>query len=70
MLNRSNFLGMKFTVYDAHPPCDGAVFSKVQSWAQVIGSTQTSSRVPAGNYQVSHISYEMNAMGSRYVKNT
>ncbi|CAD6268302.1 unnamed protein product [Miscanthus lutarioriparius] len=25
---RSNFLGTKFTVYDAHPPCAGAVVSK------------------------------------------
>ncbi|RLN18777.1 tubby-like F-box protein 6 isoform X1 [Panicum miliaceum] len=61
---RSNFLGTKFTVYDAHPPCDGAVVSKSRS-ARVIGLNQVSPRIPAGNYPVSHISYELNVLGSR-----
>uniref|UniRef100_A0A0D9VU08 Tubby C-terminal domain-containing protein n=1 Tax=Leersia perrieri TaxID=77586 RepID=A0A0D9VU08_9ORYZ len=61
---RSNFLGTKFTVYDAHPPYDGAVVSKGRS-ARVIGLNQVSPRVPAGNYPVSHISYELNVLGAR-----
>ncbi|KAF7053828.1 hypothetical protein CFC21_061656 [Triticum aestivum] len=61
---RSNFLGTKFTVYDAHPPYDGAIVSKSRS-ARVIGLNQVSPRVPAGNYPVSHISYELNVLGSR-----
>ncbi|KAM3292092.1 hypothetical protein ACQJBY_036174 [Aegilops geniculata] len=61
---RSNFLGTKFTVYDAHPPWDGAIVSKSRS-ARVIGLNQVSPRVPAGNYPVSHISYELNVLGSR-----
>ncbi|CAD6203638.1 unnamed protein product [Miscanthus lutarioriparius] len=61
---RSNFLGTKFTVYDAHPPYDGAVVSKSHS-ARVVGLNQVSPRVPAGNYPVSHISYELNVLGSR-----
>ncbi|KAG0551120.1 hypothetical protein BDA96_01G396100 [Sorghum bicolor] len=61
---RSNFLGTKFTVYDAHPPYDGAVVSKSRS-ARVVGLNQVSPRVPAGNYPVSHISYELNVLGSR-----
>ncbi|KAJ1297132.1 hypothetical protein BS78_01G354600 [Paspalum vaginatum] len=61
---RSNFLGTKFTVYDAHPPYNGAVVSKSRS-ARVVGSNQVSPRVPAGNYPVSHISYELNVLGSR-----
>ncbi|GJN31472.1 hypothetical protein PR202_gb19874 [Eleusine coracana subsp. coracana] len=61
---RSNFLGTKFTVYDAHPPYDGAVVSKTRS-ARVVGLNQVSPRVPAGNYPVSHISYELNVLGSR-----
>jgi len=61
---RSNFLGTKFTVYDAHPPYDGAVVSKSRS-ARVIGLNQVSPRIPAGNYPVSHISYELNVLGSR-----
>ncbi|KAL6902141.1 hypothetical protein ACP4OV_005017 [Aristida adscensionis] len=61
---RSNFLGTKFIVYDAHPPYDGAVVSK--SWsARMVGLNQVSPRVPAGNYPVSHISYELNVLGSR-----
>jgi hypothetical protein len=65
LLNRSNFLGTKFTVYDAHPPYDGAAVSKSRS-ARVVGLKQVSPRVPAGNYPVSHISYELNVLGSRY----
>uniref|UniRef100_A0A0D9Z7D6 Tubby C-terminal domain-containing protein n=1 Tax=Oryza glumipatula TaxID=40148 RepID=A0A0D9Z7D6_9ORYZ len=61
---RSNFLGTKFTVYDAHPPYDGAVVSKSRS-ARVVGLNQVSPRVPAGNYPVSHISYELNVLGAR-----
>lgn len=64
---RSNFLGTKFTVYDAHPPCAGAVVSKGPS-AHMIGSAQVSPMKggpPAGNYPVSHISYEVNVLGSR-----
>ncbi|KAI4999002.1 hypothetical protein ZWY2020_057462 [Hordeum vulgare] len=61
---RSNFLGTKFTVYDAHPPYDGAAVSKRRS-SHVIGLNQVSPRVPAGNHPVSHISYELNVLGSR-----
>lgn len=61
---RSNFLGTKFTIYDAHPPYAGDVISKGQS-ARVIGSNHLSPRIPAGNYPVSHISYELNVLGSR-----
>ncbi|KAL6657144.1 hypothetical protein ACP70R_004924 [Stipagrostis hirtigluma subsp. patula] len=61
---RSNFLGTKFTVYDAHPPCTEPVVSKGRC-ADMIGSAHASPRVPAGNYPVSHISYELNVLGSR-----
>ncbi|KAF8679394.1 hypothetical protein HU200_045737 [Digitaria exilis] len=63
---RSNFLGTKFTVYDAHPPCAEAVVSKGPS-AHMIGSAQVSPMkgLSAGNYPVSHISYEVNVFGSR-----
>jgi len=69
LLNRSNFLGTKFTVYDAHPPCAGAAVSKGSS-AHMIGSAQVSPMkpLPAGNYPVSHISYKVNVLGSRYGK--
>ncbi|CAN6226471.1 unnamed protein product [Urochloa humidicola] len=63
---RSNFLGTKFVVYDAHPPCAGAVVSKGPS-AHMIGSAQVSPMKPppAGNYPVSRIYYEVNVYGSR-----
>ncbi|CAL5084570.1 unnamed protein product [Urochloa decumbens] len=63
---RSNFLGTKFVVYDAHPPCAGAVVSKGPS-AHIIGSAQVSPMKPppAGNYPVSRISYDVNILGSR-----
>lgn len=61
---RSNFLGTKFTVYDAQPPNAGARISKSRSTRR-LGSRQVSPRVPAGNYPVAHISYELNVLGSR-----
>nr|CAD1833357.1 unnamed protein product [Ananas comosus var. bracteatus] len=61
---RSNFFGTKFTVYDAQPPYDGAIIAKCRS-TRVVGSKQVSPRIPAGNYPVAHISYELNVLGSR-----
>lgn len=61
---RSNFLGTKFTVYDAQPPRAGATIAKSRS-DRVVSSKQVSPRVPAGNYPVVHISYELNVLGSR-----
>ncbi|ONK67540.1 uncharacterized protein A4U43_C05F1100 [Asparagus officinalis] len=61
---RSNLLGTKFTVYDAQPPYAGAVIAKSCS-TRLVSSRQVSPRVPAGNYPVAHISYELNVLGSR-----
>ncbi|KAK8702186.1 hypothetical protein V6N13_020553 [Hibiscus sabdariffa] len=61
---RSNFLGTKFTVYDAQPPNAGAKVTKSSS-TRLINMKQVSPRVPAGNYPVAHISYELNVLGSR-----
>ncbi|KAJ6838170.1 tubby-like F-box protein 6 [Iris pallida] len=61
---RSNFLGTKFTVYDAQPPHAGAMVPKSRS-TRIVGSKQISPRIPAGNYPVAHISYELNVLGSR-----
>ncbi|GKC72266.1 tubby-like F-box protein 3 [Tanacetum coccineum] len=61
---RSNFLGTKFTVYDAQPPNGGALATKCRSFRP--GSLKrVSPRVPAGNYPVSNILYELNVLGSR-----
>ncbi|GMI66564.1 tubby like protein 3 [Hibiscus trionum] len=61
---RSNFLGTKFTVYDAQPPNAGTKDTKSSS-TRLINMKQVSPRVPAGNYPVAHISYELNVLGSR-----
>ncbi|MBA0860572.1 hypothetical protein Goshw_018965 [Gossypium schwendimanii] len=61
---RSNFLGTKFTVYDAQPPNAGAKVTKSCS-TRLINMKQVSPRVPAGNYPIAHISYELNVLGSR-----
>ncbi|KAF3779553.1 Tubby-like F-box protein 3 [Nymphaea thermarum] len=61
---RSNFLGTKFTVYDAQPPHAGAIVKKSRS-SRLVGLKQVSPRVPAGNYTVAHISYELNVLGAR-----
>uniref|UniRef100_A0A5B6YTW3 Putative Tubby like protein 3 isoform 1 n=1 Tax=Davidia involucrata TaxID=16924 RepID=A0A5B6YTW3_DAVIN len=61
---RSNFLGTKFTIYDAQPPNAGAKVTKCHS-TSLVGLKQVSPKVPAGNYPVAHISYELNVLGSR-----
>lgn len=61
---RSNFLGTKFTIYDAQPSNGGVLATKCRSLRP--GSMKrVSPRVPLGNYPVSHISYELNVLGSR-----
>nr|DAD33449.1 TPA_asm: hypothetical protein HUJ06_012300 [Nelumbo nucifera] len=61
---RSNFLGTKFTIYDAQPPHAGVTVTKSRS-TRLVGLKQVSPRIPAGNYPVAHISYELNVLGSR-----
>ncbi|PSS14653.1 Tubby-like F-box protein [Actinidia chinensis var. chinensis] len=61
---RSNFLGTKFTVYDAQPPNAEAKVTKCRS-TRLIGSKQVSPKFPPGNYPVAHVSYELNVLGSR-----
>lgn len=61
---RSNFLGTKFTIYDAQPPNGGAKVTKCRS-TRLVNMKQVSPRVPAGNYPIAHISYELNVLGSR-----
>lgn len=61
---RSNFLGTKFTIYDAQPSNAGARITRSLS-TRLMGSKQVAPRAPAGNYPVAHISYELNVLGSR-----
>ncbi|CAH8354915.1 unnamed protein product [Eruca vesicaria subsp. sativa] len=61
---RSNFLGTKFTVYDAQPTNPGAQVTRTRS-TRLLSMKQVSPRIPSGNYPVAHISYELNVLGSR-----
>ncbi|CAA7388636.1 unnamed protein product [Spirodela intermedia] len=60
---KSNFLGTKFVAYDAMPPHAGATVERSRSTR--LGSSQVSPRVPAGNYPLAHIAYELNVLNSR-----
>lgn len=62
--SRSNFLGTKFTIFDGQPTDVGAKCTKSRS-TRLVNLKQVSPRVPAGNYPVAHISYELNMLGSR-----
>ncbi|EFJ16516.1 hypothetical protein SELMODRAFT_116378 [Selaginella moellendorffii] len=61
---RSNFMGTKFTLYDSNPPHDGAVASTNRAGRRIL-SKQVSPRVPAGSYNIAHIAYELNVLGTR-----
>ncbi|GMH25187.1 hypothetical protein Nepgr_027030 [Nepenthes gracilis] len=61
---RPNFLGTKFTVYDSQPPYDAAVKTNSRS-ARRFHSKQVSPRVPACNFCISTISYELNVLRTR-----
>ncbi|KAM2656971.1 hypothetical protein EV1_012401 [Malus domestica] len=61
---RSNFLGTKFTIFDGQPSHLGDKIAKSRS-TRLVNLKQVSPRVPAGNYPVAQIQYELNMMGSR-----
>ncbi|PSS31330.1 Tubby-like F-box protein [Actinidia chinensis var. chinensis] len=60
---RSNFLGTKFIIYDCQSPCDQAIQSNGRS--HLYSKQQLSTRVPAGNFNVATISYELNVLRTR-----
>lgn len=61
---RSNFLGTKFTMYDSQPPCDSAVKTNNRS-SRRFHSKQVSPRLPACNYSIATITYELNVLRTR-----
>lgn len=63
-LARSNFLGTKFTTCDSQPPCDAATQQNSRS-SRRFNSKQVSPRVPACNYNVGTVSYELNILRTR-----
>ncbi|KAH1047737.1 hypothetical protein J1N35_038521 [Gossypium stocksii] len=59
---RSNFLGTKFTVYDSQPPCDSMIPLTTH---RRFHSKQVSPRLPACNYSIGTITYELNVLRTR-----
>jgi tubby and related proteins len=62
---RSNFLGTKFTIFDSQPPSDAAVPPTSRITRNRINSKQVSPRIPAGNYEIATIAYELNMLRTR-----
>eukprot|EP00252_Welwitschia_mirabilis_P018641 TRINITY_DN4145_c0_g1_i1.p1 TRINITY_DN4145_c0_g1~~TRINITY_DN4145_c0_g1_i1.p1 ORF type:complete len:410 (+),score=75.63 TRINITY_DN4145_c0_g1_i1:794-2023(+) len=60
---RSNFMGTKFSIYDSQAPCSDGVTASSRS--RRFYSNKVSPRVPAGNYNIAKIAYELNVLGSR-----
>lgn len=63
-IRRSDFLGTNFTIYDSQPPYAGAKPSNTRAGRR-IASKQISPQVPAGNFEVGHVSYKFNLLKSR-----
>ncbi|KAJ8545817.1 hypothetical protein K7X08_018400 [Anisodus acutangulus] len=61
---RSNFLGTKFSIYDSQPPSDVAI-QQPGRLNRRFHAKQVSPRVPACNYRVATISYELNVLRTR-----
>ncbi|XP_024020612.1 tubby-like F-box protein 5 [Morus notabilis] len=62
---RSNFLGTKFTIYDSQLPYDAPALQPNNRASRRFHSKQVSPRVPACNYGVGNISYELNVLRTR-----
>ncbi|CDP11400.1 unnamed protein product [Coffea canephora] len=62
---RSNFLGTKFIIYDTQPPCNGAQVVPPGRTSRRFYSKKVSPKVPAGNYNIAQIMYELNVLGTR-----
>eukprot|EP00250_Pteridium_aquilinum_P019746 c24558_g2_i1 orf=342-1595(+) len=61
---RSNFLGTKFTIHDSQAPVDSALMSTSRACKR-ISSKQVSPTVPVCTYNIAHIAYELNVLGTR-----
>ncbi|KAI3815401.1 hypothetical protein L1987_15068 [Smallanthus sonchifolius] len=62
---RSNFLGTKFIIYDTQPPHSGALIPAPGRSSRRFYSKKVSPKVPNGSYNIAHITYELNVLGSR-----
>lgn len=58
-------MGTKYTIYDSEPPCDTPAVQLNNHSCRRFHSKQVSPRVPACNYSVGNISYELNVLRTR-----
>nr|XP_043633885.1 tubby-like F-box protein 5 [Erigeron canadensis]XP_043633886.1 tubby-like F-box protein 5 [Erigeron canadensis] len=62
---RSNFLGTKFTMYDSQPPSNDAFQANHSCSSRRFHTKQVSPRLPACNYNIASITYELNVLRTR-----
>ncbi|KAI7747448.1 hypothetical protein M8C21_000149 [Ambrosia artemisiifolia] len=62
---RSNFLGTKFIIYDTQPSHFNANTPSPSRSSRRFNSTKVSPKVPSGSYNIAHITYELNILGTR-----
>ncbi|XP_047341669.1 tubby-like F-box protein 8 [Impatiens glandulifera] len=66
---RSNFLGTKFIIYDTQPPYnnnDNHHHVPVNTSSRRFSSSKkVSPKVPTGSYNIAHVTYELNVLGTR-----
>ncbi|XP_076898345.1 tubby-like F-box protein 10 isoform X2 [Bidens hawaiensis] len=62
---RSNFLGTKFIIYDTQPPHSGPLIPDPGRSSRRFYSKKVSPKVPNGSYNIAHITYELNVLGTR-----
>ncbi|KAJ0442981.1 putative transcription factor TUBBY family [Helianthus annuus] len=62
---RSNFLGTKFIIYDTQPPHSGPLIPAPGRSSRRFYSKKVSPKVPNGSYNIAHITYELNVLGTR-----
>ncbi|PWA85958.1 tubby like protein 10 [Artemisia annua] len=62
---RSNFLGTKFIIYDTQPPHFNAHIPQTRGSSRRFHSKKVSPKMPTGSYNIAHITYELNVLGTR-----
>ncbi|KAK2996043.1 hypothetical protein RJ640_002662 [Escallonia rubra] len=62
---RSNFLGTKFIIYDTQPPHACAHIPPPGRSSRRFYSKKLPPKVPRGIYNIAHITYELNVLGTR-----
>ena len=64
-LSRSNFLGTKFIMYDTQPPYNAGAPSQPGKTSRRFYSKKVSPKFASGSYNIAHITYELNVLGTR-----